>query len=97
MVPIAKCDYCGGMFIPQRKGQRFCPEYTERYDKNGKLIKLPTGKHCRKYAHATEKKVMELYQKGYTVEEIHKQLTERQKAYATLEKIQEIIKKQSSS
>lgn len=97
MIPITECDYCGELFVPQRKGQRFCPEYTERYDKNGKLIKLPTGKHCRKYAHKTEKRVMELYQKGYTVKEIHKQLTEKQKAYATLEKIQEIIKKQSSS
>ncbi|HAE61989.1 hypothetical protein [Caldanaerobacter subterraneus] len=96
--PVKECEFCHSLFVPQKKGQKFCPESIKKYDeKTSKWVDIPTGKHCRQYAHKTEKRVVELYQKGYTVEEIHKQLTEKQKAYATLEKIQEIIKKQSSS
>ncbi|MBE3578869.1 hypothetical protein [Caldanaerobacter subterraneus] len=93
-IPLTECEYCHTLFVPQRKGQRFCPESFKKYnEETGEWIDIPTGKHCRKNAFKTEKKVVELYKKGYSVEEIYNQLTEKQKAYATPRKIQEIIKK----
>jgi hypothetical protein len=96
--PVKECEYCHSLFVPQKKGQKFCPESIKKYDEEtGKWVDVPTGKHCRQYAHKTEKRVVELYQKGYTVEEIYNQLTEKQKIYATPKKIQEIIKEKQSS